>query len=76
MEDLKKRNIPWEQFIVFAHMQLDISSTPQSRMKNPLPYSSVSLARTSRKRKIKPTTKDKETPKEIEEEEKEVHHSP
>jgi hypothetical protein len=34
------------------------------------------LAGTSRKRKIKATTQDKEAPKEIEEEEREVHHSP
>jgi hypothetical protein len=33
-------------------------------------------AGTSKKRKRKPTTQDKETPKEIEEEEREVHHSP
>jgi hypothetical protein len=32
MEELKKRKIPWEQFIIFAHMQLDIASTPQSNM--------------------------------------------
>jgi hypothetical protein len=76
MEELKKRNISWEQFIVSAHMQLDIASTPQSRMQIPFPSSSVSPTRTSRKRKIKPTTQDKETPKEIEEEEREVHHSP
>jgi hypothetical protein len=76
MEELKKRNIPWEEFIVSAHMQLDIASTPQSRMQIPSPSSSVSPTRKRRKRKIKPTTKYKETPKEIEEEEREVHHSP
>jgi hypothetical protein len=76
MEELKKRNIPWEQFIVSTHIQLDIASTPQSRMQSPFPSSSVSPARTSRKRKIKPTTQDKETPKEIEEEERDFHHSP
>jgi hypothetical protein len=76
MEELKKMNISWEQFIVSANMQLDIASTPQSRMQIPFPSSSVSPTRTSKKRKIKPTTQDKETPKEIEEEEREVHHSP
>jgi hypothetical protein len=35
MEELKKRNISWEQFIVSANMQLDIASTPQYRMKIP-----------------------------------------
>jgi hypothetical protein len=76
MEELKKRNISWEYFIFSAHMQLDISSTPQYRMQIPLPSSSVAPTRTSRKRKRKPTTQDKETPKEMEEEEREVHHSP
>jgi hypothetical protein len=35
MEELKKRNIPWEQFIVSTHMHLDIASTPPSRMQSP-----------------------------------------
>jgi hypothetical protein len=63
MEELKKRNISWEQFIVFANMKLDIASTPQSRMQIPFPSSSVSQVETSKKRKIKPTTQEKETPK-------------
>jgi hypothetical protein len=41
-----------------------------------MPSSSVSQAETSKKRKGKPTTQDKETPKEVEEDEREVHHSP
>jgi hypothetical protein len=32
MEELKKRNITWEQFIISAHIHLDIASTPQYRM--------------------------------------------
>jgi hypothetical protein len=76
MEELKKRNIPWEQFIVSSHMQLDIASTPQSNMQSPFPSSSVSPKGTSRKRKGKTTTQSKEVIKEIEEEEREVHHSP
>jgi hypothetical protein len=53
MEELKKRNIPWEQFIISAHMQLDIASTPQSKMQSPFPSTSVAPAGTSRKRKRK-----------------------
>jgi hypothetical protein len=30
MEELRKRKISWEQFIVSAHMKLDTTSTPQS----------------------------------------------
>jgi hypothetical protein len=40
------------------------------------PSSSVSPVGTSRKRKRKPTSQDKESHKEIEEEEREVCHSP
>jgi hypothetical protein len=45
-------------------------------MQIPFPSSSGAPTRTSRKRKIKPTTQDKETPKEIEEKERDVHHTP
>jgi hypothetical protein len=76
MEELKKRKIPWEQFIVSAHMHLDIASTPQSKMQSPFPSTSVAPTGTSRKIKRKSTTQDKESLKEIEEEEREVHHSP
>jgi hypothetical protein len=42
MEELKKRNLSWEEFIVSSNLQLDIASTPQSRMQSPLPTNSVS----------------------------------
>jgi hypothetical protein len=45
-------------------------------MQSPFPSSSVAPAGTSRKRKGKPTTQSKEVIKEIEEDEREVHHSP
>jgi hypothetical protein len=32
IEELKRRNIPWEHFIISSHMQLDIASTPHSKM--------------------------------------------
>jgi hypothetical protein len=67
MEELRKKSISWEQFIVFANMQLDIASTSQSRMQSPFTSSSVAPTRIIRKRKRKPTTQDKENPKEIEE---------
>jgi hypothetical protein len=41
MEELRKRNIPWEQFIVSAHMKLDITSTPQSKIQSPFPSTST-----------------------------------
>jgi hypothetical protein len=76
MEEFKKRNIPWEHFIVYSHMQLDIASILQSKMQNPLPYTSVSSVGTSKKRKSKAITQDKEVIKEINKEEREVYHSP
>jgi hypothetical protein len=76
LEELKKRNIPWEQFIVSAHMKLDIALTPQSKMQSPLPSTSVAPAGTSRKRKRKSPTQDQEVIKEIEETEREAYHSP
>jgi hypothetical protein len=33
LEELKKRNIPWEKFIVYAHMKLDIASNISKRCK-------------------------------------------
>jgi hypothetical protein len=75
MEELKKRKIPWEQFIVSVHTQLDIDSTPHYYMQIPFPSSSFSPRGTSMKRKGKTTTQSKEVIKEIEEEEREVHHS-
>lgn len=76
MEELKKRNITWEQFIAFANLQLDVAPTPQSKVQSPLPTGSVAHIETSKKRKGKHIAKDKEVPKEVEEEERGAHHSP
>jgi hypothetical protein len=76
MEELKKINLTWEQFIVSANLQLDVASTPQSRVQIPFPASSVAQVETSKKRKGKHIAQDKEVPKEVEEEEREAHHSP
>jgi hypothetical protein len=76
MEELKKINLTWEKFIVSANLQLDVASTPQSRVQIPFPASSVSQVETRKRRKRKPISQDKEVPKEIEEEEREFHHSP
>jgi hypothetical protein len=73
---LKKRNLTWEKFIISSNLQLDVAHTPQSRVQSPLPTSSVSQTETSKKRKGKHISQDKEVPKEVEEEEREAHHSP
>jgi hypothetical protein len=41
MEELKKRNIAWENFIAFAHLQLNVAPTPQSKVQHPLQVDSV-----------------------------------
>jgi hypothetical protein len=43
IEELKKKNIPWEQFIAFSHMHLGIAPTPQSKIESPFPSTSSSL---------------------------------
>jgi hypothetical protein len=57
MEKLKKINLTWKQFLVSANIQLEIDSTPQSRVKIPFLASSVSQEETSKKRKNKPIPK-------------------
>jgi hypothetical protein len=76
LEELKKRNIPWEKFIVSAHMKLNISLTPQSKIQRPFPSTSTALAGARRKRKRKSPTQYQEVIKEIEEIEREAYHSP
>jgi hypothetical protein len=66
LEELKKRNIPWEQFILSSHMKLDIDLNPQSNMQSPLPYTSTSPIGTRRKRKSKAPTQYQEVIKETE----------
>jgi hypothetical protein len=34
MEELKKRNIAWEQFISSTHLQLNVSLYPQSKVQS------------------------------------------
>jgi hypothetical protein len=36
MEELNNKNIDWEQFIASAHFQLNVASTPQSKVQSPL----------------------------------------
>jgi hypothetical protein len=53
MEELKKNNIDWDHFIVFAHLQLDVAPTPQSKVQSPLQDDSTVHTETSKKRKRK-----------------------
>ena len=51
MEELKKINIAWEQFIASAHLQLNVSPTPQSKVQSPLQDENVVQIETSKNRK-------------------------
>jgi len=68
MEDLKKRNIPWEQFIASAHLQLNVSPSPQYKVQSPLQDDNVVHTETSKNGKGKHIAKYDEAPKEQEEE--------
>jgi len=75
-EELRKRNISWEQFIILTHMKLDIVATPQSKIPSPFPSTSTAPVGTKKKRKSKAPTQDQEVIKDIVEVEKEAYHSP
>jgi hypothetical protein len=53
MEELKKKNIDWDQFIASAHLQLNVAPTPQSKVQSPLQVDNIVHTETSRKRKRK-----------------------
>jgi hypothetical protein len=50
-EELGKKEISWEHFVVTSHFKLDLAPTPQSYKASPLSPTNTSKARTSRKRK-------------------------
>jgi hypothetical protein len=50
-EELGKKEISWEHFVVTSHFNLDQEPTPQSHKSSPLSPTSTSKAGTSRKRK-------------------------
>jgi hypothetical protein len=75
-EELRKRNITWEQSIFSSHMNLDITSTPQSNIQSPFPCTSTYPTGANKKRKRRAPTQDQEIIKEVEEIEKEGYHSP
>jgi hypothetical protein len=64
MEELKKKNIDWDQFIAFAHLKLNVSPTPKSKVHSPLQADKNVQTETSRKRKRKDIAKNDEAPNE------------
>ena len=56
-EELGKKEISWEHFVVTSHFKLDIEPTPQSQKASPLSPTSATKVGTSRKRKAEPLFK-------------------
>jgi hypothetical protein len=51
LEELSKKEMSWEHFVVTSHFKLDLAPTPQSQKASPLSPTSTSKEGTSRKRK-------------------------
>jgi hypothetical protein len=75
-EEMGKKDISWEHFIIASHMKLDIAATPQSQIASPLPSTSAAKAGTSKKRKSRVLVQDQEAIKEVARTEEEAYHSP
>jgi hypothetical protein len=75
-EELGKKDISWEHFIIASHMKLDIAATPQSQIASPLPSTSAAKAGTSKKRKSRVLVQDQEAIKEVARTKEEAYHSP
>jgi hypothetical protein len=52
-EELGKKEISWEHFVVTSYFKLDLASTPQSQKESPLSPTNATKAGTNRKRKRK-----------------------
>jgi hypothetical protein len=75
-EELGKKDISWEIFVVTSHFKLDLAPTPQSQKASPLSPTSTSKAGTNRKRKGRAHVQVSEISKQVIEVEEEVCHSP
>jgi hypothetical protein len=75
-EELGKKEISWEHFVVTSHFKLDLAQNPQSQKASPLSPTSATKAGTSRKRKGKAPVQVSEIKKRVIEDEEEVCPSP
>jgi hypothetical protein len=64
-EELGKKDISWEHFVIASHLKFDIAATPQSHIASPLPSTSAAKASTSKKRKGRVFVQDQEVIKEV-----------
>jgi hypothetical protein len=75
-EELGKKEISWENFVVTSHFKLDLAPTPQSQKASPLSLTSATKVGTSRKRKGRAPVQVSEISKQVIETEEEVFPSP
>jgi hypothetical protein len=75
-EELGKKDISWENFVVTSHFKLYLAPTLQSQKESPLSPTSATKARTSRKRKGRSPIQVSEISKQVIENEEEVFPSP
>jgi hypothetical protein len=75
-EELGKKYISWEHFVISSHFKVDIVTTPQSQIKIPSPSTSATKAGTSKKRKNIAPVQDQEAVKEAIRTKEDAYHSP
>jgi hypothetical protein len=75
-EELGKKEISWEHFLVTSHFKLNLASTPQSQIAGPLSPTSATKAGTIRKRKGRALVQVSEINKQVMEVEEEFCPSP
>jgi hypothetical protein len=75
-EEMGKKDISWEHFVIASHFKFDIAATPQSHIEIPLPSTSAAKASTSKKRKSIVLVQDQEAIKGVARTEEEACHSP
>jgi hypothetical protein len=75
-EELGKKEISWEHFVVTYNFRLDLAPTPQSQKASPLSPTSATKTGTSRKRKGRTPVQVPEISKQVMEAEEEVCPSP
>jgi hypothetical protein len=62
MDELRNKNMNWEEFITSSHFHLNISPTPQSKMQSPLHIEkTVNLEVNKKQKRNKTARDDKET---------------
>jgi hypothetical protein len=75
-QELGKKEISWDHFVVTSHFNLDLAPTPQSKKASPLSPTSSTKAGTGRKRKGRAPVQVAEINKQVTEAEEEVCPSP